>query len=203
MTIDKMFAFGLTCLGFGFIPGPALLQTVSLTLQHGRRAGLLSALGIHVGAFFQICLVAFGAVVVLQTTPWLYHALRIVGGAYLVWLGIERLRTKPAHNVRTGLPTRIVFSSAFIEASNPKSALFYMSFLLQFADPTASINVGWQLFLLGAAANAFFTIADLVCIVLAHPLRRNVSSEGAALTLGRYLSGALFIALGVVAIVDR
>ncbi|KGX65512.1 lysE type translocator family protein [Burkholderia pseudomallei TSV44] len=146
MTVNPTLAFIATCIGFGFIPGPALLQTVSLTLQHGRRAGVLSALGIHLGAFFQICSVAIGAVVVLDTSPWLYHALRIAGGGYLIWLGIQRIRTREANDGGDGAPStvpkNVISSSALIEASNPKSALFYLSFLLQFVDPSASLDVG-------------------------------------------------------------
>ena len=198
-----MLAFVLTCLGFGFIPGPALLQTVSLTLQHGRRTGLLSALGIHLGAFFQICIVAIGAVVVLKTSPWLYHALRVAGGIYLIWLGIQRIRVRPGNDVPMAVSRNVISSSAFIEVSNPKSALFYMSFLLQFTDPASTLQVGWQLFLLGASANLLFSIADLVCIMLAHPLRRNAVPGSAMMTIGRYGAGILFIALGVAAIIER
>ncbi|AHI78949.1 LysE family translocator [Burkholderia thailandensis] len=204
MTVNPTLAFIATCIGFGFIPGPALLQTVSLTLQHGRRAGVLSALGIHLGAFFQICAVAIGAVVVLDTSPWLYHALRVAGGGYLIWLGIQRIRARADDSgAPSAVPKNVISSSALIEASNPKSALFYLSFLLQFVDPSASLDVGWQLFLLGAGANLLFSLADLTCIALAHPLRKRAAPGGAAMTIGRYLAGALFIALGVVAIVER
>ncbi|PHV11970.1 LysE family translocator [Chitinimonas sp. BJB300] len=205
MTFNQVLAFVVTCLGFGFIPGPALLQTVSLTLQHGRRAGVLSALGIHLGAFIQICIVAVGAVTVLKTSPWLYHALRITGGAYLIWLGIQRLRARPDTDAGTAasIPKNLIVSSAFIEALNPKSALFYMAFLLQFVDPSSSLDVGWQLFLLGAGANLLFSIADLLCITLAHPLHRNAPSGGRMMKIGRYLSCSLFIALGMLAIIER
>ncbi|AOJ79998.1 lysine transporter LysE [Burkholderia savannae] len=204
MTVNPTFAFIVTCLGFGFIPGPALLQTVSLTLQHGRRAGVLSALGIHLGAFVQICAVAVGAVVVFDTSPWLYHALRVAGGAYLVWLGVERIRSRAGDDrAPSAVPRNVISSSALIEASNPKSALFYLSFLLQFVDPAAPLGVGWQLFLLGASANLLFSLADLTCIALAHPLRTRATPGGAAMIAGRYLAGALFIALGVAAIVER
>ncbi|ABC39498.1 LysE family translocator [Burkholderia thailandensis] len=204
MTVNPTLAFIATCIGFGFIPGPALLQTVSLTLQHGRRAGVLSALGIHLGAFFQICAVAIGAVVVLDTSPWLYHALRVAGGGYLIWLGIQRIRARADDSgAPSAVPKNVISSSALIEASNPKSALFYLSFLLQFVDPSASLDVGWQLFLLGAGANLLFSLADLTCIALAHPLRKRAAPGGAAMTIGRYLAGALFIALGAVAIVER
>lgn len=204
MTFNQALAFTVTCLGFGFIPGPALLQTMSLTLQHGRRAGMLSALGIHLGAFVQICVVAVGAVAVLKASPWLYHVLRITGGVYLIWLGIQRIRARPDSDAGTvaTIPRNLITSSAFIEASNPKSALFYMSFLLQFVDPSLSLNVGWQLFLLGAGANLLFSISDLLCIALAHPLRRNAAPGGRVMTAGRYLAGALFIVLGIFAIME-
>jgi threonine/homoserine/homoserine lactone efflux protein len=205
MTLNQALAFIATCLGFGFIPGPALLQTVSLTFRHGRRAGMLSALGIHLGAFVQICVVAVGAGVVLKTSPWFYHALRITGGVYLIWLGIRRIlaRLPASATTVTSIPRNLIVSSAFIEASNPKSALFYMSFLLLFVDRSSSLDVGLQLFPLGAGANMLFSIADLLCIALAHPLRRNVAPGGRMMTVGRYLTGSLFITLGMSAIIDR
>lgn len=202
MPIEQALFFGLTCIGFGFIPGPALLQTVSLTLQHGRRAGLLSALGIHLGAFFQICVVALGAVAVLKTSPMLYHVLKVVGGAYLIWLGIQRIRAPVEHETAVDVPRNVVSSSAFIEALNPKSALFYFSFLLQFTDPDASLGLGWQLFVLGACANLLFSTADVFCILLAHPLRARVSPGNQALRIGQFVAGALFVVLGVIAIVS-
>lgn len=205
MNSSQILAFVLTCIGFGFIPGPALLQTVSLTLQHGRRTGVLAAVGIHLGAFVQIVAVSLGAVAVLKASPWLYDALRIASGAYLVWLGIQRIRERPesTNGRTTELPASVIRSSALIEASNPKSALFYLSFLVPFVDASSTLGVGWQVFLLGACANTLFSLADLVCIALAHRLGSNAAPMGRTMTAGRYLSGALFMALGVAAIVER
>ncbi|RQS43261.1 LysE family translocator [Burkholderia sp. Bp8986] len=201
MKLEPALIFTTACIGFGFIPGPALLQTVSLTLQHGRRAGLLSALGIHLGALFQIGVVALGAVAVLKASPLVYHALRTAGGGYLVWLGIQRIRASADCTAPNALPRNVVLSSAFIEASNPKSALFYFSFLLQFTSPKAALGLGWQLFLLGACANLLFSLSDVVCILLAHPLRARRATSGQALRTGQWLAGILFVALGVIAIV--
>lgn len=203
MSPEQILIFGLTCVGFGFIPGPALLQTVSLTLQHGRRAGLLSALGIHLGALFQIGVVAIGAVAILKTSPAIYHVLKIAGGGYLIWLGIQRIRARTDANETTRLPRNIVSSSALIEASNPKSALFYFSFLLQFTDSNASLGLGWQLLLLGACANLLFSLSDVVCILLAHPLRSGVRPGGRAFQVGQVIAGVLFIVLGIVAIIGE
>ncbi|RKP45217.1 LysE family translocator [Trinickia fusca] len=204
MTTSQALAFTATCLGFGFIPGPALLQTISITIQHGRRAGVLSALGIHLGALLQISAVAMGAAAVLKTSPWLYHALRITGGGYLIWLGIQRIRTQPeTGNGSSAGPKNPILSSALIEAVNPKSALFYFSFLLQFVDTSMSLNVGLQFFLLGISANLLFSLADLACIALAHPLYEKATTGGTALTVCRYLAGALFVTLGIVAIIEK
>lgn len=203
MPVDQAWLFGLTCIGFGFIPGPALLQTVSLTLQHGRRAGLLAALGIHLGALFQVGIVALGAVAILKASPMVYHALRMIGGGYLVWLGIQRILASPEPNATDTLPPNIMSSSAFIEALNPKSALFYFSFLLQFTDSGASLGVGWQLFLLGLCANLLFSLSDVTCILLAHPLRSGLVTRGPTLKICQWLAGILFIVLGVVALMGE
>ncbi len=200
MSPEKAVIFGLTCIGFGFIPGPALLQTVSLTLQHGRRAGFMSALGIHLGSVFQICIVALGAVAILKTWPGLYSVLKLVGGAYLIWLGIQRIYAHAYQDTSGNVPGNVLLSSAFIEVSNPKTALFYFSFLLQFTDPGASLGLGWQLFLLGACANLLFSAADVLCISLAHPLRTRVTPSEWALRVGQVLAGSLFIVLGLIAI---
>jgi len=203
MATTQALAFANACLGFGFIPRPALLQTISITLHHGRRASLLSAFGIHLGALSQIGAVAVGAAAVLTTMPWLYHALHVAAGGYLVWLGIQRIRSRTDTGSESiAVPRNVVSSSALIEASNPKSALFYLSFLLQFVDTSMPLNMGWQLFLLGVSANLLFSVADLVCIALAHRLRERAAPGGTALTVGRYLVGALFITLGGVAIVE-
>ncbi|MBT0571676.1 LysE family translocator [Curvibacter sp. CHRR-16] len=201
MPLEQALFFTLTCIGFGFIPGPALLQTVSLTLQHGRRAGFLSALGIHIGAFFQICIMALGAVTVLKTSPMLYQVLKAVGGVYLIWLGIQRMCTPSEHDKAINMPQNVVSSSAFIEASNPKSALFYFSFLLQFTAPSTSLELGWQLFLLGSCANLLFSVADVCCILLAHPLHSRVTSGSRTLRICQLFAGMLFIVLGAIAIV--
>ena len=200
MTREQAAVFFLTCVGFGFIPGPALLQTVSLTMHHGRRAGFLSALGIHLGAMFQIAIVALGAVAVLEASPILYQSLKVASGAYLVWLGILRIRASADVAGARFLPKNVLSSSAFIEATNPKSALFYFSFLVQFTDPGRSLTLGWQLFLLGACANLLFSLSDVVCVLLAHPLRAGVMNGQRALKCGQWATGCLFMALGVAAI---
>ena len=203
MSPESAAVFGLSCIGFGFLPGPAMVQTVSLSLLHGRRAGMLSALGIHLGGLVQVVAVAIGATALLETSPLAYRVLKAAGGAYLIWLGIERLRHPRLAATPTAVPRHVVWSSALIEISNPKSALFYLAFLLQFVVPGAALATGWQILLLGVAANLLFSIADVASVVSAHALRSRMMTGQRSVQVGQKLAGWLFIVLGVYAVVGH
>lgn len=201
MPRESVVLFCLSCIGFGFLPGPAMVQTVSLTLLHGRRAGLLSALGIHLGGLIQVAAVAVGAAALLDNSPWTYRFLKAAGGAYLMWLGFGRLRHPDPAPIASARPRQLVLSSAMIEVLNPKSALFYLAFLLQFAGPGSPLVLGWKLLLLGISANLLFSVADIVSVVSAQALRSGVMASKGPMRVGRWLAGALFIGLGAYAIV--
>lgn len=203
MLDEGFWFFALSCIGFGFIPGPAMLQTVSLTLQSGRRAGLLAAFGILLGGMMQVSAVALGAAALLQASPAAYQVMKFVGGLYLIWLGIQRMSAPMSFAAPLVLARRILWTSALIEATNPKSALFYLSFLLPFVKPEASMAVGWQLLLLGALANLLFSVADVICVFIAWPLRQRMQPGGQGYRWAQVVAGSLFIVLGVVALVSR
>lgn len=194
--------FILSCIGFGFIPGPAMLQTISVTWQGGRRAGVLAALGILLGGIFQVVIVALGAAALLKASPAAYGVMKAAGGAYLIWLGIQRMSAPIVIEASAGLSRQILWSSALVEATNPKSALFYLSFLLPFSDPGASLAVGWQLFGLGMAANLLFSVADLLIVLMAHPLRARLLARGPGYRWAQRVAGLLFILMGAFAILS-
>lgn len=99
-----------------------------------------------------------------------------------------------------GLSRQILWSSALIEATNPKSALFYLSFLLPFSDPGASLAVGWQLLWLGLAANLLFSVADLLIVLVAHRLRTCLQVGGKGYRWAQRMAGILFMLMGAFAI---
>lgn len=183
-----------------------MLQMLSITFQGGRRAGVLAAIGILLGGLFQIVVVALGAAALIKTSPVAYAIMKAVGGAYLVWLGVQRMSTSvlsvpPAGSTaRQGLSRQILWSSALIEASNPKSALFYLSFLLPFCDPASGLGIGWQLLLLGLLANLLFSVADLLIVMCAHLLRARVLGPPQAYRQAQRTAGLLFILMGVFAV---
>lgn len=181
-----------------------MLQMLSITFQGGRRAGVLAAIGILLGGLFQIVVVALGAAALLKTSPMAYAVMKAVGGGYLVWLGIQRMSAAtfiPAGPVACAVPSRqILWSSALIEVSNPKSALFYLSFLLPFCDPASALGIGWQLLLLGLLANLLFSVADLMIVMCAHCLRARVLEHPQGYRRAQRAAGLLFILMGVFAV---
>ena len=161
---------------------------------------MLAALGILLGGVFQVVVVALGAAAVLKASPAAYGVMKMVGGAYLIWFGIQRMSVPFEAEAPVGLSRQILWSSALIEATNPKSALFYLSFLLPFSDPGASLAVGWQLLWLGLAANLLFSVADLLIVLVAHRLRTCLQVGGKGYRWAQRMAGILFMLMGAFAI---
>ncbi|MCG8709968.1 LysE family translocator [Brenneria sp. 4F2] len=84
--------FILTTLIFAYIPGPAMLYTAAQTLSRGRRSELMASLGIHLGGYAHVVAAAAGLTMLLHAFSALYSGVKLVGAAYLVWLGIKMLR---------------------------------------------------------------------------------------------------------------
>ena len=120
-------------------PGPDLLYITARSLGQGWRAGAASSFGIGAGCLVHTAAAALGISAVLAAAPLAYDAIRLCGAAYLVWLGVQALRTRALPATVTGLPPeslRRVFWQGFVtNVLNPKVALFFLAFLPQFADP--------------------------------------------------------------------
>ena len=202
---DTLLAFALATAVFAYFPGPALLYTAAQTLARGRRAGLLAALGIHVGGYAHVAAAALGLSAVFRHVPELYAAVKIVGALYLVWLGIGMLRGAPA--TAAAVPARSARSaflqSIVVELLNPKVALFFIAFLPQFVDPAGALPVPVQFMILGIAVNCAFTSADLLTVAAASTVRDRFSAESAAMRWTRRVGGGLLVGLGLRLATDR
>jgi threonine/homoserine/homoserine lactone efflux protein len=134
--------FIVATLLFACMPGPAILYMTAQTLAHGRRAGLMAALGIHAGCYVHIVAAAVGLAAMLHHLPALYAAIKLAGAAYLAWLGARMLRGKSRPDAG---PTSLSAAPAFfresfvVEMLNPKTALFFLTFLPQFVEPSAPL----------------------------------------------------------------
>ncbi len=199
--IEVLIAFVLTTAAFAFIPGPAMLYAAARTMAGGRKAGLMAVLGIHIGAYAHVVAAAAGLSVLFHAIPLLYSTVKLAGAAYLVWLGICLFRAKD--DVPTEMSTRPETSarkafaqSVAVEVLNPKTAIFFMAFLPQFIDGTASLPLWAQLAILGAAVNAIFTFADIVSVLLANLIVSRLKQSSRVQRLVQRTGGAVLVGLG-------
>ncbi|MBN9443403.1 LysE family translocator [Bosea sp. (in: a-proteobacteria)] len=204
---ETLVAFATVTILVAYFPGPALLYTAAQTISHGRKAGLMAMLGIHLGCYLHVFAAAFGLSAVFRHVPELYMAVKIAGALYLVWIGIGMIRSRlgaadqplaPAKTVK-----RALLDSFIVEVLNPKVALFFIALLPQFVDPAGSLPVWAQLLILGVIVNFAFSSADLVTVFGASLVVGAMKKTRAGFALGRWIGGSLMIGLGLKLATDR
>lgn len=198
---DLLIPFFLASAVFACVPGPGMFYAAARTLASGRKAGWWSAVGFHIAGLGHVAAAAFGVSTLLAVVPTLFTVMKLVGAAYLIWLGIKYLRgarllvsapRKPPATARKALR-----DSAIVEAMNPKSALFYLAFLPQFTNSSAELPIWVQIVILGVIVNAMFSVTDVILIETSHAVATKLrSSEHFVLALQR-LGGGVLITLGL------
>jgi len=144
MSFELWIAFALASTALLAIPGPTVMLVVSYALGRGRASGWATVPGVALGDFTAMTLSLAGAGAVLAASATLFTALKLCGAAYLVWLGVQLWRAKPAPADIAGLaidvPQRRMFWSAFVvTALNPKGIVFFVAFVPQFVEPAAPL----------------------------------------------------------------
>ncbi|MBX9911641.1 MAG: LysE family translocator [Beijerinckiaceae bacterium] len=204
---ETLAAFATLTLLVAYFPGPALLYTAAQTIAHGRKAGLMAMLGIHIGCYVHVAAAAFGLSAVFKHVPELYVAVKLAGALYLVWLGIGMIRAKLVQADGPVAPPKTVkralTDSFIVEILNPKVALFFIALLPQFVDPAASLPVWVQFLILGTIVNFAFSSADLVTVLGASAVVSRMKQTRAGFAFGRWLGGSLMIGLGVKLATDK
>ena len=182
-------------------PGPDTAYILGRSIAQGREAGIASALGICVGSIFHTCAAALGLSAILATSALAFVAIKLLGGAYLIFLGIKMLLDRRKHlslptNFRRRTTAAAFRQGVFTNILNPKVALFFLAFLPQFIDPASNMKV--LAFL--ALGLTFVTTGTIWCLILAwfasvfsERLRGNETIEQ---WLNR-AAGALFVFLGL------
>ena len=198
---DLMLAFLAATLVFAYMPGPATIYASAQTLARGRRAGFMSALGLHVGGYVHVLGAAFGLAALFRHVPEVYLAVKLAGAVYLIWLGIGILRRRidgeTVPQGRTKSARRAFIESVTVEVLNPKTALFFIAFLPQFVDPAAAFPVAAQLLILGVIVNLACSSADIACVLLASSIVARLRRAGGATRLVRLAGGSLLVGLGL------
>ncbi|MEM7192825.1 MAG: LysE family translocator [Pseudomonadota bacterium] len=207
-SLDLLVAFLIATSIFAYMPGPSTLYAAAQTIARGRRAGWFAALGIHIGGYIHVIAAAVGLAFLFEAVPTMYLALKLAGAAYLIWLGIKMFLAKL--DTGTGSETsgaksakRAFWESVSVEVLNPKTAIFYVAFLPQFADPNASFAIWVQLLILGTIVNIMFSSADALCVILADKVAGFFKSSGSANRIAQRVGGGVLVALGVNLALDK
>ncbi|OUR75635.1 lysine transporter LysE [Colwellia psychrerythraea] len=177
MLIDQttLLTYVYILIGFVFIPGPAILLTLSRATTSGVRVGLVTGLGLALGDFVHTILVAIGLSSVIMASPFLFTLIKSLGACYLIYLGIKIFTVKANainSNIANVISSNIAFKQAFIiEILNPKTALFFLAFLPQFVN-TENGYVHLQFIILGS----LFVVAGLLSTIVVALCAGKVSS---------------------------
>jgi len=180
-------------------PGPGMLYVLARSLAGGRREGFLSALGTFFGGMVHVFAAAAGISIILAKSALAFSTVKYVGAAYLCFLGIRMiLDARKDKQIavsalrRGGSP---FWQGVMTEVLNPKTALFFLSFIPQFVNRTNG-HVFQQFILLGAISVTLNTSADIVVTVLAGPLGQRIRESARFRRRQRTLTGAVMIGLG-------
>jgi threonine/homoserine/homoserine lactone efflux protein len=180
-------------------PGPGMLYVLSRTLAGGKREGILSSLGTFVGGMVHVFAAAAGISIILAKSALAFAAVKYTGAAYLCFLGIKMIldakSTQDAPECLTLRSRNPFWQGIATEALNPKTALFFLSFIPQFVDHQAP-HVFTQFVLLGMISVSLNTTADLVVTILAGPLGDRIRSSVTFRRRQRAVTGAMMIGLG-------
>ncbi len=200
-SLELLITFFITTAVFAYIPGPAMLYAAAQTMARGRRGGLMATFGIHVGCYVHVLAAAAGLSVLFHAVPTLYLAVKMIGAAYLIWLGISLFRSRTGGDPSMPMISRKSARRAFVESItvevlNPKTAIFFMAFLPQFVDASAVFPVWLQFLILGTLVNLIFSSADLVCVFLAGAVVRGLKKSASAQRMMQRAGGAVLIGLG-------
>ena len=182
------------------IPGPGVLYIVARSLSQGQRAGLVSVLGLSAGALVHVAAATAGLSAVLLTSATAFGIVKALGAGYLIYLGIRTLFAgRPTISTEASTPlslNRFLTDGVVLSVFNPKIAVFFLAFLPQFVEP--SLGPVWQqVFLLGLIYVALALITDSAYALLAGSLRHWLGGRVMQGPLPRYVSGSLYLGLGV------
>ncbi|QWG12144.1 LysE family translocator [Bradyrhizobium sediminis] len=181
------------------IPGPGIFYVAARTLSGGRNAGIASTLGTAVGGLVHVVAGGLGVSAIILASAQLFTGLKLAGALYLVWLGIRTFREAgrlSLDRVDAGGAEHAFRDGVLVEALNPKTAAFFLAFIPQFLEPTAT-SPALQFMMLGLISVALNTCADVVVVAMASRARATLARRPRLFQRLRQGSGIFIAGLGL------
>ena len=185
-------------------PGPGIFYVAARSLAGGRAEGVASSFGTGLGGMVHVVAGSLGVSALVLASAELFTALKLIGAAYLVWLGFRTFRSarREALGLTGGLAApaigtwRAFREGVLVEALNPKTAAFFLAFVPQFVDPSGG-HVALQFVALGFVSVALNTLVDVLVAFTASGIREGAAARPALIRRLREASGAAMVALGI------
>jgi threonine/homoserine/homoserine lactone efflux protein len=184
-------------------PGPSVIYIVTRSVEQGRRAGLVSMLGVEAGGLVHVAAAALGISAIVASSATAFSIVKYAGAAYLIYLGVQRWRGSGEDPGRPEPQARgaLFRQGMVVNVLNPKTAIFFLAFLPQFVDP--SMAVAPQVLVLGAEFIAIAVVSDGAYAVVAGTLGERVRRSTVANRWVDRAAGGSLVALGGLAALSK
>lgn len=196
--MSPLIAFLIAAVVLAITPGPGIAYVVARTVAGGRSVGLASCLGTALGGMLHVVAAALGVSLLIAQSALAFGVVKYAGAAYLVYLGIRMLLSKPGPPLVAELTPqgarRAFGEGVVVEALNVKTALFFLAFLPQFT--TASTPLIPQLVLMGTVCVVLNTLVDVVAVLAADRLLKSEAARSARAHILTRVSATIMLGLG-------
>jgi threonine/homoserine/homoserine lactone efflux protein len=198
--------FLLAATALAVVPGPAVAYIVTQSIDQGRRAGLVSALGVASGGVVHVAAATVGLSALIASSATAFTVVKLVGAAYLIVVGIRRILSgdteEPKSRALRAPLRRVYRQGVIVNVLNPKTALFFLAFLPQFIDPARGA-VWPQVAVLGVIFVSVAVLSDMTYALVSDAIAGRIRRTGTGARIRRWLTGGVFVALGITAAVAR
>jgi threonine/homoserine/homoserine lactone efflux protein len=198
--------FLLAATALAVVPGPAVAYIVTQSIDQGRRAGLVSALGVATGGLVHVAAATVGLSALIASSATAFTVVKLVGAAYLIVVGIRRILSgdteEPEPRVLRAPLRRVYRQGMIVNVLNPKTALFFLAFLPQFVDPHRGA-VWTQVAVLGVSFVSVAVLSDMTYALVSDAIAGRIRRTGTGAKVRRWLTGGVFVALGITAAAAR
>jgi threonine/homoserine/homoserine lactone efflux protein len=199
--LSSIALFSLASVALAVVPGPAVTYIVTHSIDKGRRAGIVSAFGIASGGLVHVVAATVGLSALIASSATAFTAVKLVGAAYLIAVGIRRILSREQDGEIQSVPAphrELYVQGVVVNVLNPKTALFFLAFLPQFVDPARGA-IWPQVAFLGILFALIAFASDVSYALLADLLAGKLRRTGGGAKARRWVSGGIFVALGAVA----
>jgi len=199
--INDLLLFGLASLIMVLSPGPNMIYLISRSLSQGKKAGIISLLGVMCGFLFHILLVSFGLTAIFFAVPYAFLVVKFLGVGYLLYLAYNTVKSKndifdADQNLKPDKPLKLFNIGLLTNILNPKMAIFYLSFFPQFIKPEYGSILG-QSFQLGIIQIIISFSVNFLIVISAAKMASWFSKKPVWLRIQKWFMASVLTGLAV------